>query len=386
MSIFKFLIVLIVMILTVVGTNYYIAKRCFQCVSFVLPNVPLGAYITFFAIVILIMAVGFMRSLLPIPTFIKHILATLSSYLMGFCIYLFLFAVVVDVVLLICNLLNLISISQPNIRFVSGLIIFALAAFTTVYGVLHAQQIKTVNYDVKIEEKKLNNNWNIVMISDLHLGAVNSEKRLTQMVNKINALNPDLICIAGDFFDTDFNAIKNPKTAIETLKQLQSKYGIYMCPGNHDSGKTLEQMQKFLEDCHIKILEDEYIIINNEIVLVGRLDQTPIGGYGDMSRKNLDEVLEGVTNNLPVIVMDHNPANIGEYKENVDLVLSGHTHKGQVFPGSLFTKLSYEVDYGYYRKDLNSPHVIVSSGVGTWSMPMRVGTNCEIVQINLQIK
>ncbi|MBQ6860226.1 MAG: metallophosphoesterase [Clostridia bacterium] len=383
MNILKFIIILVVMLLVVGGTNYYLAKRCFQCVSFILPNIPLGAYITIFSIVILIMGVGFMRSLLPIPTFIKHILAALSSYLMGFCIYLFLFTVVVDFVLLVCRLFKLFSVSVPNVRFVSGIIIFVLATFTTIYGVCHAKQIKTVNYNVKVEEKNVNNNWNIVMISDLHLGAVGSENRLNDIVNKINELNPDLICIVGDFFDTDFNAIKNPQQAIDIFKQLKTKYGIYMCPGNHDSGKTLEQMKSFLDNCNIKVLEDEYTIINNEIVLVGRLDSTPIGGYGNLHRKDVDEVLSGISDNLPVIVMDHNPVSVTEYKDNVDLVLAGHTHKGQVFPGNLFTNLTYEVDYGYYRKDGNSPQVIVSSGVGTWSMPMRVGTNCEIVQIDL---
>lgn len=81
--------------------------------------------------------------------------------------------------------------------------------------------------------------------------------------------------------------------------------------------------------------------------------------------------------------MDHTPSNLGQYGNKVDLILAGHTHKGQIFPGSLITKLIFEVDYGYYQKDANSPHVVVSSGVGTWGMPMRVGTNNEIVCIQL---
>jgi methionine-S-sulfoxide reductase len=92
----------------------------------------------------------------------------------------------------------------------------------------------------------------------------------------------------------------------------------------------------------------------------------------------MDSVPEG----LPVIVLDHNPAAVNEYDRG-DLILCGHTHKGQIFPGSLFTRRLFPVDYGYYRRDDSAPHVIVSSGAGTWGMPMRVGTDCEIVLIRL---
>jgi predicted MPP superfamily phosphohydrolase len=82
--------------------------------------------------------------------------------------------------------------------------------------------------------------------------------------------------------------------------------------------------------------------------------------------------------------MDHNPASIGEYGLGADLILCGHTHKGQLFPASIVTNAMYDVDYGYYRKDAVSPHVIVSSGVGYWGMPMRVGTDCEIVSVKIK--
>jgi predicted MPP superfamily phosphohydrolase len=84
--------------------------------------------------------------------------------------------------------------------------------------------------------------------------------------------------------------------------------------------------------------------------------------------------------------MDHNPANAGEYTTEADLILCGHTHKGQIFPGSLITGMLYTVDHGHYQKDADSPHIIVTSGFGTWGMPMRVGTNCEMVTIRLAEK
>lgn len=150
---------------------------------------------------------------------------------------------------------------------------------------------------------------------------------------------------------------------------------------NHDSGETLNKMLDFLSRSNINVLNDEHVIIDSRLTLIGRLDGSPIGGYGDMSRKDLREIMPQTDGTLPVVVLDHNPANIGEYGSEVDLVLSGHTHKGQIFPGSLFTKTMFDADYGHYQKDESSPHLVVSSGAGTWGMPMRVGTDSEIVSI-----
>ena len=221
----------------------------------------------------------------------------------------------------------------------------------------------------------------VVLISDVHLGAVGSEKRLPEMVEKINALEPDLVCIAGDFFDSDFSAISDPEAAAATLRSLSAPYGTWACLGNHDAGSTAAQMQAFLERCGIRVLHDEYTTLPGKLVLAGRLDASPIGGYGGTSRQPLD--LAGADPALPVVVMDHNPAHIGEYGPEVDLILCGHTHKGQIFPGSIITNRMYTVDYGYYRANDTAPQVIVSSGVGTWGMPMRVGSDCEIVKIRI---
>ena len=139
---------------------------------------------------------------------------------------------------------------------------------------------------------------------------------------------------------------------------------------------------------NINNLKDQAITVDERFVLVGRVDASPIGGYGNGEVKrneNLDEILHGTNSELPVVVMDHNPARADGYGNEVDLILCGHTHRGQVFPGSLITGLMYTVDYGHYQKDANSPHVVVSSGVGTWGLPMRVGSDCEVVRVRLSI-
>jgi predicted MPP superfamily phosphohydrolase len=142
-------------------------------------------------------------------------------------------------------------------------------------------------------------------------------------------------------------------------------------------------MMGFLEQSNIKLLNDEHVVIDGRLILVGRLDSSPIGGTGELRRKDFSEVMAQIDANLPVVVMDHNPANINQYDGDADLILSGHTHRGQLFPGSIITGLLFTADYGHYQKDPASPHLVVTQGVGTWLMPMRVGTNSEIVSIAL---
>ena len=192
--------------------------------------------------------------------------------------------------------------------------------------------------------------------------------------------------IAGDFFDNDFDAIHSPEKAAQTLKGLQATHGVYVCPGNHDSGPTVPEMLRFWEECQIRLLADEFILIDGRLVLAGRLDPSPIGGFDGRKRTSIESLLAAAPKDLPVIVLDHNPANAATYGSGVSLVLCGHTHKGQIFPGSLFTHRMFDVDHGFWKKDSESPAVIVSSGVGTWGMPMRVGTDSEIVSVNLHFE
>lgn len=196
---------------------------------------------------------------------------------------------------------------------------------------------------------------------------LNSEERIAGIVDEINGLEPDLVCMAGDIFDNDYEAIRDPDEAARLLGNIAATYGVYVCLGNHDAGETLGEMEKFLERSGIRLLNDEYVVIDGRFILVGRLDSSPIGGFGDMNRTEFAKVMEGAPQTLPVVVMDHNPANIGEYGSEVDLVLCGHTHRGQIFPGSLFTRLMYVVDYGHYQKRCRKPprHRVLRRGIPT---------------------
>ncbi|MEH7388549.1 metallophosphoesterase, partial [Bacillus sp. JJ1521] len=115
------------------------------------------------------------------------------------------------------------------------------------------------------------------------------------------------------------------------------------------------------------------------IYIIGRNDET------DKNRVEIRNLVSSLDSSKPLIMLDHQPNELDAAEANeIDLILSGHTHRGQVFPGNLITGMLYENDYGILKKgDL---HSIVSSGFGTWGPPLRLGTRSEVVLINVEFK
>lgn len=363
-------------------TAYYISRRIHRGINIFFPKVHFAWVVSPVSILVLFLVLSFIRSVLPLSEEANNIIGIIGGYSMGIYIYLIIYTVVFEVISFILRVSKL-AITRHRLfnGITAGLMLFCTFA-TCLYGTINAHHIDTVSYKISLEDKADISDLNVVLISDLHLGAVHSESRLDNIVDKINSLKPDVVCIAGDFFDTDFASVQNPESAIQTLKKIRSTFGTYACFGNHDGGRTYKQMENFLKKADIKLLSDEYIVIDNRLVLVGRMDSHPIGGYGKEQRKKLSQFFTPSDSSMPVIVMDHNPANINEYGKEADVILCGHTHRGQLFPGSLITDSIYDVDYGYYQKDKNSPQVVVTSGIGYWGIPMRVGTNCEVVKLS----
>lgn len=364
------------------GTNYYIGRKLFYWLKLLFPQMNGVVFATFFVFFVLSLIIGY----LPLPSPIKGVMSWIGSHWMGIFIYLLLFFLVIDIVIFLGSVVKIIPTPLPqNIRFYTGLLAVLLTVSFVGYGIYNANQVKYASYTIETKETRLSVDMKIVLVSDLHLGAVNSENRLESIIQSVNNLKPDIVCIAGDIFNDDYRSLRNPEKVIELFKSIKSTYGVYASLGNHDGGHTFDQMLRFLEQSNIKLLNDEYVIIDERLVLFGRVDPSPIGGFGELKRKDTTDILASIADtNMPVVVMDHTPSNIEQYGKEVDLVLAGHTHRGQIFPGSLFTRVLFVVDYGHYQKDIDSPHFIVTSGAGTWGMPMRVGTNNEVVGITLR--
>lgn len=369
---------------------FYYGRKILQYLKVIIKHVNSKVYISFYVVFIVMMISGTVSSVISMPTVIKIVLRNISSFIMGIFVYSLILFLITDIVLMIGKIFKLIPNPLSNkIYLVSGLIVIGLTLCINIYGAINGNFIKSKSYNVKISNDidKKEENMNIVLISDIHIGAVNSEKRIASIVDKINGLKPDIVCIAGDIFDNDYNAIYNPQKVISELKKIKSTYGVYACLGNHDTGNTVGKMVDLLKKSDIKLLNEEYEIIDNRLILVGRLDSSLTYGKVDLYRENTSKLIKKIKNKekkLPIVVMDHNPIHINEYGKNVDLILSGHTHRGQIFPGSLFTKNIYDVDYGCYQKKKGYPNVVVTSGVGMWGLSMRIGTDSEVINIRCE--
>ncbi len=359
-------------LLLAAGVHFYVALCATQALRALCPQYRLWISLAVGGVMTVVTLLG----LMSVPFF-----AAVGMYWMGFLVYLFIMLLLAEIVLsVICLARRKSPVSREKMRFWAGTVSVLLAFFISLYGFIHAQNAKIVPYEVDITGNGGEHALTLVMISDLHLGSVGSEGRLAALVEDINAQNPDAVLIAGDFFDSDFDKIGDPDAAAATLRSIRATYGVFAAFGNHDAGDTYEEMKNYLSACNVTLLSDEYTIIGEKFVLVGRRDPSPIGRAGG-KRAEMTQILAGAPTGLPVVVLDHNPASVDSYGDEADLVLCGHTHKGQIFPGALVTNAMYTVDHGYYRRDAHSPHVIVSSGFGTWGPPMRVGTDSEIVVI-----
>lgn len=360
------------------AAHYYIARRWYTALSPRVPRLRRWHLVAGLMTPAGLMLLGFARSMLPLPIWLKQGLGYIFAYWMGAFIYLLLFTLVAELVLLVCRLFRDPKWRSGGFRLAVMAVAVVLALSTSVYGFVHACTIRTTRYTVDLNTAVDLSDLKLVLVSDLHLGAVGSERRLETVVEEINRQNPDVVCIAGDFFDSDFAAINDPERVAALWKSVKSTYGVYACPGNHDAGKTAPQMAGFWQQCGITLLNEAYTVIDNRLILGGRADASPIGRAQGQERGEMPAI--SLPANLPVVMMDHNPAHIDEYTDNADLILSGHTHQGQLFPAMWVTDLIYEVDYGYHRRE-NGLQVIVTSGAGSWGMPMRVGTDHEIVCI-----
>ena len=363
------------------GANYYIARRLYQWFNVLSVDINLKVYTCVFVLLALSLFLGFA----PLPSGVRYVFSWIGAYWTGFFVYLLVFTIIADISMVLVSLTRIIPNPAPqSVLFCRGLVVLLLTVGIVSYGLYNGNQIRHVSYEISLRDAALDDT-KIVLISDLHLGATNSlEKNLEKMVKTINDLKPDVVCIAGDIFNDNFSALRDPERAISLFRDVDATYGVYACLGNHDGGSSLPQMIEFLEKSNIRLLKDEHVVIDGRLALFGRLDPSPIGGSEGLMRQDIADAITLAAADMPVIVMDHNPSYINEYGSETGLILAGHTHRGQIFPGSLITGAMYAADYGHYQTHNESPHVITTSGIGTWGPPMRIGTNNEIVSIVLR--
>lgn len=314
----------------------------------------------------------------------KYITIIGSVYL-GIFLYLIISLLIVEVLKILLRLIKKVPkefFYSKSFIMKTGSIITIIVFVISAVGLFNGNSTRVVNYNVKVDKtvedmKELN----IVMISDIHMGDIIGEKRISGIIKKAESLNPDMVLIAGDIFDGDYNNVENINAIEEDFKNLKSTYGTFACLGNHDSVSIAPKIVDFCKGAHITLLQDEYVNIDDKLIIAGRNDKSWRADNGNM-RSNMKEVIQDVPSDKPIIMLDHQPSSIKEAEEcKVDLLLCGHTHKGQLFPGNIITKELNIIDYGQLASE--GFNAIVSCGVGTWGPPMRIGSRSEITNITV---
>lgn len=262
------------------------------------------------------------------------------------------------------------------VRKITAAISVSVTAILLLYGYFNFNNIKTVNLEITTEKHFEPGKLRAVLISDLHLSSYIREGHLKKVIEKIELSDPDVLLIAGDITDRSLKPLKEWGLA-EMLGNIKTKHGIYAISGNHEYyGGERGQIFKVLNDNGINILIDSVVTINGQIQIAGREDRT------NSKRKTLNELLKDADRDMLVILLDHQPYNLDEsVKEGIDVQLSGHTHRGQFWPGNLIVKSMYELAYGYMKK--GNTHFYVTSGAGIWGPKIRIGSQTEIVVIDI---
>lgn len=328
----------------------------------------------------------------------RRMMKLISNYWLGILLYLILSVLAVDLIYFLYFLI----MKQRFIGHtaVAGGICAIAVLAVSAWGIINARMIHVTPYDITVnKEGGRLDSLNVVLVADLHLGYNIGTSHMMRMVDKINEQNADVVVIAGDIFDNEYEALDDPEELASVLQKIRSKYGVYACYGNHDveerilagftfgGSKKKEssvQMDEFLEKADIHLLRDEAVLIDHSFYLYGRPDAMR-PGRGIVRRKTAAELMQELDTEKPVIVLDHEPNELQELADaGVDVALCGHTHDGQMFPANLITALIWENSYGYLKKD--HMHTIVTSGVGVFGPNMRVGTIAEICPVKIHFR
>ena len=287
----------------------------------------------------------------------------------------FLNGTVIGVILLVAKLL--LKIFKLNLTQGISLNITTLYLVgMTALGLFWAYSPTVINKTIKID-KHLDKTVKIAMVSDLHLGTFFSNPQLEKLNKIVDEEKPDAVVIAGDLMDDDMVMYKK-RNMQENLSKLKSPLGVYTTMGNHDRD-ALEIVNE-VKKTGIIPLFDESIAINNDVTLVGRKDKS-------VSRDRLDtaELLNSVDLNKTIILVDHQPDAVDYHATlPIDVQLSGHTHRGQLWPLNFITDVVYTLDHGYAK--INGKHFFTSAGYGFWGPPFKTSARSEVWIITIEGK
>ena len=268
-------------------------------------------------------------------------------------------------------------------RYFCGVIALSITAVYLAYGWIMAHTVLQTDYRITTEKATGQDTLRVVALADLHAGVTLDGDAFAEQCQRINETHPDIVLVCGDFVDDDTSREDMLKSCA-ALGTLESKYGVYFVYGNHDKGyfrsKTFsaEEFYDQLIANNVRVLTDEVEEINGDVCIVGREDGSV------RNRKSASELMADIDPSKYVIVMDHQPTDYDALAACApDLVISGHTHGGHVFPAGQIGLLMGANDAMYGLEERGDTSFIVTSGISGWAIPFKTLTVSEFVVIDI---
>ena len=366
----KFIIMICTMLVAILGANFYVFFRLWHLI----PIYPASRIILVSIAVFLVFSPFISLGLGDrFPVSISSFMYRVGTSWLIIMLYLVIIFFVLDMI----RMTGLLSLKQLMFSSWTGFGILSLivvALMTT--GNVHYHNKKRVELTIKTEKNvESDKPLKIVAISDLHLGYGIGTKEFRKWVKLINREEPDIVLIAGDAIDNSLNPLYD-RNFVSVFGEIKTKHGIYFAPGNHEYISNIAKSIDFLTRAGVMVLRDSVTLVGNYYI-AGRDDRS------NSKRKTITELTASLDKSKPMILIDHQPFHFDEVEaNNIDLIIAGHTHNGQIWPISLITKAMYELSYGYLRK--GNSHFYVTSGIGIWGGKFRIGSRSEYVVIYIK--
>lgn len=272
---------------------------------------------------------------------------------------------------------------KPRTRNYAGGAALLLTAAVLGSGWYFAHHVYQTDYQLTTQKSLGGEPLRIAMLADSHLSITLSGADFAEQIDRIRDAKPDVLFIVGDFVDDDTKKADMLR-ACEALGELELPYGIFYVYGNHDEGYydyrsfSADDLQDALTENHVTILADESQVIGGRFAVVGRQD------YNVPERLSASALAEPLDDSLYQIVLDHQPTDYdAEADAGFDLVLSGHTHGGHIFPAGQIGLLISDNDAIYGLETRRSTDFIVTSGISGWAIPFKTGTISEYCIIDV---
>ena len=269
-----------------------------------------------------------------------------------------------------------------------GIIPILCTALTVGYGYWNMNHVIRTDYRIKTEKDIRDQGYVIALVSDLHYGTTMGAKKLREYADIIQDASADMVVLCGDMVD-EGTTREQMEEAMGILGSIQSPMGTFFVHGNHDKTRyagnpnfTAEQLEDAVRNAGIRILADQKAELPGGLQVVGRDDRSfPRGGR----RKSIEELTEDMNQDKFILLLDHQPCELeAADRAGSDLMLSGHTHAGQIWPSGLISQGTGMVELNYGYRMMNHLQVIVSSGIAGWAYPVRTSKHCEYVIVTVE--